>query len=201
LAGVRLVQRKPRVVDEQARQPVGDGAVGAAVEVSMAGDHTLEIVPSGQTARVTLRTASGHELLAFEIEVTAAGAVVKGTAAALQIDAAKVSTRCDSFVVEARETIELRSAGRIVQEAGGSLEARASSIDLEAKQGAFRARANDDVQLLGEQILLNCDREPVVPRWASTPWVPPAPISKELQSGDQALLADLAAPVDTDGAE
>lgn len=40
---------------------------------------------------------------------------------------------------------------------------------LEARVGSVVARANDDVQLLGENVLLNCDRTAPVPDWVTAP--------------------------------
>ncbi len=187
-------QRRVQVVAGPRSVEAGD------VTVDLGDAHTLEIVPRAETARLTLKTALGAKLLELEIVVTSSGAVVRGTAGALEIEASRVSTSCDSFIVDAREQIQLRSGGGILQDAAGPLEARARSVDIEARRGDVRLRANDDVQLLGEQVLLNCDRSPPVPAWASEPWTPSAPIAKEAQSGDPALIADVVGLLDGHGA-
>lgn len=162
-------------------------------------EHVLEIVPLSDAAVITLRSASSAVLLSFEVAITPAGAVVRGKAAALEIDASRVATRCDEFLVDARERIELRSRGTITQSAEGTVRVTGGDMEVDASVGGVRVRANDDVQLLGEQILLNCDRPSPTPAWAA----PPAPevelLPRRDDSGDRDLI-DTIAPQATDGA-
>ncbi|HXJ19462.1 MAG TPA: hypothetical protein VMT03_04445 [Polyangia bacterium] len=89
-----------------------------------------------------------------EIVLTAAGPVIRAAAAALEITAASdIVARCDQFRVEAR----------------GSFSVRAGEVAVTARTGGVAIRANDDVALNGEQVLLNCDRDPPLPSWLPGP--------------------------------
>ncbi len=156
--------------------------------------------PRPQAALVTLRNAQDDVLLSFEIEITPAGAVVRGRAAALEIDASTVATRCDEFRVEARDRIELRSGGVINQEAQAGIRVAGGDVEVQASPGAVRVRANDDVQLLGEQVLLNCDRQPPLPAWTGAPAALPAPVPRAGHAGDAELVDALGVRTSSDAA-
>jgi hypothetical protein len=99
---------------------------------------------------------------AVEIELgwSPAGPVARVRAARIDVDTtADINVRCKSFQVQASEGINLR--------AGGAFESSAEAVELEARTGRIVARANDDVQLLGEEVLLNCDRTPPIPSWVA----------------------------------
>jgi hypothetical protein len=123
-----------------------------------------------------------QESVAVEIAITAQGPVIRASAAALEIESATdISARCARFTVEARESVTLR-APEITYQASGVLRAEGSSIALDAKAGDVRIRANDDVQVLGEQVLLNCERDAVMPNWLPKP--PEATLPREDITGD-----------------
>jgi len=68
--------------------------------------------------------------------------------------------------------IVLTAAGPVIRAAAAALEITAASFAVQAGQVALTARtgdvairANDDVALNGEQVLLNCDRDPPLPSW------------------------------------
>jgi len=85
-----------------------------------------------------------------EIVLTAAGPVVRAAATALEITAASdIVARCDRFRVEARESFSVQ----------------AGEVEVTARTGGVAIRANDDVAVNGEQVLLNCDRDPPLPSW------------------------------------
>jgi hypothetical protein len=89
---------------------------------------------------VTIRGPAGEVLL--EVALTPAGPVLRFHAAQVQIDCqGSFNVRCGSFAVE--------TAGDIVQRAGGEM-------SLEARRGNVDVRANDDVNLNGERVRLNC---------------------------------------------
>lgn len=169
-----------------------DGTLSAQTRLVLGGGHTLEVMPRSQAAIVTLRSPRDQVLLSFEVVITPAGALVRGQAAALEIEASRVATRCDEFLVDARERIELRSAGEIIHQAAGSVHVAASDIDIGASIGAVRVRANDDVQLLGEQVLLNCDRPAPMPEWVAPPVPPPVLLERQDGTGDVELIRELA---------
>lgn len=96
---------------------------------------------------VTIRGPAGEVLL--EVVLTPAGPVLRFHAAAVQLDCkGSFNVRCDSF--------NLQTAGDIVQQAGGTLRAESNEISLEARRGNVDVKANDDVNLNGERVRLNC---------------------------------------------
>jgi hypothetical protein len=80
---------------------------------------------------ITLRGPEGEVLL--EVALTPAGPVLRFRAAQVQLDCTgAVEVRCESFHVQAGE------------------------MTLEASRGNVDVRANDDVNLNGERVRLNC---------------------------------------------
>ena len=139
-----------------------------------------------------------QEPLQIEITMTARGPLVRAAATSLVIDAAEeISARCERFSIEARDTVELR-ARESVQCASGGIRSEAAAIDMQATLGDVRMRANDNVQLLGEQVLLNCEREAPVPEWEAAQeslralvGFSEATVPREDACGDPELLARL----------
>ena len=129
-------------------------------EVQLRGGHVVEISSSEAGATLRLRGREGDGGIEIEIGWSPQGPVARLRAARIDLEAtADVSVRCNRFEVQAAEGISLTSRG--------DLTASAEAVEVEARTGRIVARANDDVQLLGEQILLNCDRSPAVPDWVT----------------------------------
>jgi len=164
-------------------------------EVRLRGGQVVEIASREDGALVRLAQGGGDPR-AVEIEVawSADGPVARVRAVRIEVETtADMSLRCKSFQVQAAEGIHLS--------AGADLKTTAQAVELEARTGRIVARANDDVQLLGEQILLNCDRSPPLPDW-----VPQAPglmmgelLALTESSGDPELLATVKGLRDEDG--
>lgn len=96
---------------------------------------------------VTIHGPAGEVLL--EVVLTPAGPVLRFHAAEVQLDCkGSFKVRCESFDVQA--------TGDIVQQAGGTLRAESNEMSLEARRGNVDVRANDDVNLNGERVRLNC---------------------------------------------
>lgn len=114
------------------------------------------VLPSGRALEtesheeediVRVRSPKGAYVLT--IKLTDEGPVVRVEGGSLEVSAAKkLSLDCDELAVRARQnaTIEL----------GGALKVDASAIEL---------RANDDVSLHGERVLLNSDDPPMPMSW------------------------------------
>ena len=151
--------------EPRAAQPAPSAAPATErQEILLRGGHLMEIASrdDGATLRVRAADHRGAGPGAVEIELgwSDAGPVVRVRAARIDVDTtADINVRCKSFQVQASEGIHLR--------AGGVLESSAEAVELEARTGRIVARANDDVQLLGEEVLLNCDRTPPIPAWAA----------------------------------
>ena len=110
--------------------------------------------------------------LCLSIRLDATGPVVNVRAAALRVASrGDLSVECDRFEVAARQEIALVSAGGITQDAHGDVVIRADGeIATEAdgqqhhaRLGNVDIRANDDVMLDGERVMLNGPRAFAVP--------------------------------------
>jgi hypothetical protein len=143
--------------------------------------------PKGRGAILRL-VHPGQQSVAVEITITAQGPMIRASAAALEIESATdITARCQRFTVDARDSVTLR-APEITCQASESLRAEGRSIELDAKAGDVRIHANDDVQVLGEQVLLNCERDAVLPSWLPEP--PVAMLPREDTTGDSSLLGE-----------
>lgn len=143
----------------------------------------MELTPHGDRAVLRVLDANDRPGLELEIVVGSAGPTVRIRAQSVELDAVgDVALRCDAFQVEARQGINLR--------AGGAATLDAHAVKIGARVGAAVIQANDDVQLLGEQVLLNCDRQPPMPQWVQSA-APPEHVPLAASSGDAPLLATL----------
>jgi len=164
----------------------------ASQAVTLDDERALEVTPEPGGALLRLRSSRPGEALELEIRFEPSGPVVRVKAAELEITASRrIVARCDEFAVEARESIRLESAGTISQRAAGEAAIAAGNLAVDTSPGAIRLHANDDVQLLGELILLNCDRTPPMPAW-----IPPgrgqiAALPPALATGDAEVLAEM----------
>jgi hypothetical protein len=141
-----------------------------------------ELVPISRGALLRIGHDRGGETLDITITITAEGPIVRARAAALEIESdGDLVARCERFRVEARESIEMVTPG--------SLLSRGRRVDVEATHGSLRMKANDNVQLLGENILLNCEPStPPMPGWAlRSPEVPQPTVPVSTISGLEEL--------------
>lgn len=163
-------------------------AIVPGVAVGMGWVATLEAGDHG--ALVRLRNAQ-RGTVNVEIVLTEEGPVIRASVAALEITAeTDVRVSCDRFLVEARESFGVR-AGQISHEASGALRATASEVAVTARSGGVAIRANDDVSVHGEQVLLNCDREPLVPAWVPRPSSVEVTLPASAEHGDAEVLREL----------
>lgn len=139
--------------------------------------------------------SDGHAPLEISIEMSPAGPVLRVCAAAVEMQAERVAVDCKEFALRAQNLIDMRSGGDMISLADGRHDVSAKRVSVEATVGSVALKANDDVQLLGEQVLLNCERPTSMP-----PWLPkverrasdPNPVPLSAASGDASLLGDLA---------
>jgi len=160
----------------------------APAMVSLSEGWTAELrSAAGGAARLRVARPEGGATLEISIVITAGGPAIRAHAASLEIESdTDLVARCQRFRVEASQSVDLVT--------GGTLRAEGRRLELEATHGSARIHANDDVQLLGENVLLNCDPAPVaMPAWAvpsrglPTPTVPVEPV----YSGDASLADEL----------
>jgi hypothetical protein len=161
--------------------PVGHGR---SIEVQTTGDKTLLKVRGER-----------KQQLQIEIRFEAGEPVVSVAAATLALENVKnISASCETFAVNASKGIELRSGGDIVQTAAGDARVEGHRVDVQASVGAIRLKANDEVQALGEMILLNCEhpsKERPMPAWvaAGPSVIVETPASQT--SGDASVVDEL----------
>ncbi len=115
-----------------------------------------QLLPSGRSVEVdaaagreaiTVRAADGA--LELRIELTPAGPVVRLSAARLEIAAADVAVKCDTFAVDA-----------------------AAGVRVSA--GEFRVKTEESIHLNGATVRLNCTEDAVPP--APPPPTVPLPL-------------------------
>lgn len=159
------------------------------VALGMGWSLDVERRPRGATLRLF---HPDQQPVLVEITVTARGPVIRASAAALEIDAAdQILARCERFSIEARDVVSVR-AREIVHHAAERVHTEGSEIEMVARTGDVRMRANDDVQLLGEQVLLNCEREQPLPAW-----IPAGSCEVTLPRQDAGGTLDVAEALDT----
>ena len=164
-------------------------------------------IPLGQHGRVSLSSQDGRALVRIEaagrqdlelsIEMGPAGPVIRARAAVLDVQAETIAVGCRQFSVDASESLQLRSGGDLIAQAAGQHQTTAHEVGVTATHGSVRLRANDDVQLLGEQLLLNCERPAPLPAWLPRLEGGPAVsamVPLAAASGDASLLRDLEPP-------
>jgi len=171
----------------EAKRAEPDEAAPQASSTIALGDGwsaALSPLPGG----ALLRVGGGPERDCMEIVISLGreGPVLRARAAALEIETQRdIVARCESFRIEARQDIELIS--------GGTLQTQGRRIAIEATHGSAKVQANDNVQLLGENVLLNCEApKPVIPAWALPPTLPQPSLPAASTSGDQPLLKEVA---------
>jgi len=142
----------------------------------------LRRLDGGAVLRVS--RPSGGAPLELEIHLTDAGPVVRARASAIEIESdGDLVARCDRFRVEARKAIDLISSG--------ALRAEGREIALRATHGSAVVDASDDVQLLGEQVLLNCDRPAPLPAWVTVAPAPEHTVARQDEGGDAELFVSI----------
>jgi hypothetical protein len=184
---------QPELAVGTSDSPAAPPAARPPVVVPLGRGRTVEVQPADDAAVLRVR-GEGNRQLQIEVRFDASGPVVRVQANTLEVESAgAVSLNCETFSVDARRRIDLRSGGDIVQTAGGNARIDARDVKVEASPGAIRLKANDEVQALGEMILLNCEHprtETPIPAWAKGPRVL-AESPAEPTSGDASVIAEL----------
>jgi hypothetical protein len=180
-----MKQDTTNAVDMDGESAQADLAKGiATIPIGNGWSAALSPLPGGALLRVGQdATEPSMEIV---ISLTSDGPVLRARAASFEIEAQKdLVVRCERFRVEARESVEMVSRG--------TLQAQGRRVEIEATHGSARVLANDDVQLLGENVLLNCEHpQPSMPGWALlSPLAPTPTLAVENASGDTELVEHL----------
>lgn len=155
-----------------------------AVAIGDGWNAALSPLPGGAVLRVRRGESGGS--LEILISLSKDGPVLRARAAALEIETERdVVARCENFRIEARQNVEVVSAG--------TLRAEGRRVAIEATHGSAKVQANDNVQLLGENVLLNCEAPtPALPAWAlPAPSLPAPSLPTAPASGDPGLVQEL----------
>lgn len=125
-----------------------DGDRAAKSRLALASGREIEVSTADEGDWLTVRSREGACVLT--VLLTDAGPVLRFEGAALQVAATKsVEISCEDFRVKARN--ELSLAGR--------------AVDVRAHLGGVTVRADDDVAIDGERVLLNTSDGPEQLSW------------------------------------
>lgn len=166
----RSTQREPAVATEQDERPRDpfegiDLPAPAGGFVTPAG-RRYEI-EGGEVDRVTVRGPAGEVVLS--IEIGSRGPVLRFSCAEIDIAASeRLGLTARRVDVVASESLALRAGGSMHTKVsgdqhttvGGAVRTEASTMELQASRGPVRVLAAGAVQLDGEHIGLNDEREP-----------------------------------------
>lgn len=148
-----------------AKAPLSPPAV-----ISLGSGRKLETETDGDVDVIRVRARGGECVLT--VRVTDEGPVLSFAGAALEIATRSIDIACETLRVRstAGADIEIggdvkeRVAGSVSQEIQGALMTQARSVAM-ASEGGVDVRANDDVSLKGERVLLNSDDPPLPLTW------------------------------------
>jgi hypothetical protein len=171
------------------------GGAAPAVVVPLGAGRSIEVQAVGEGKTLLRVRGDRQQQLQIAIHFDANGPVVSVVAPTLELEAVeRIAASCESFSVDARDGIELRAGGDIVQRAGGTARVEGRRVEVEATPGAIRLKANDEVQVLGEMILLNCQHpsmETPMPDWIARPCVVDAGTPVAAASGDASVIDEM----------
>lgn len=147
---------------------------------------TLTVDGAPPESRVRIAHPRDPRVIEFVISLTDQGPVVRGSSARLEFEAEEIVHKCRSFAVEATDKVEIRSHADLHVEADAKASVGGAETTIFADAGDVQVRANDDVRLKGEMVLLNCERPAPPPDWVHAPL---EAIPVEAASGSPGLLA------------
>lgn len=149
------------LLDQVAEPPRGEPE---AKRMTLSSGRVVEATPEGEGRdRLTITSPSGE--VELEIRMTERGPLLRFRAADVELSAARdVKVSCNDFHVKAEGQIVHESGGDLKQRIGGSADVKvrrrmtlaARDTRVQAKRGNVQIEANDDVEILGERVKLNC---------------------------------------------
>jgi uncharacterized protein (DUF2345 family) len=111
-------------------------------------------VEGGASDRITVRNPQG--LVELSIRFTAEGPVLSFAAAAIDLTSeGEIRVDCERLSLRARKELTLTSGGDLRESVAGRASLEAHDVRIEARRGDVAVKANDDVRLDGERVLLN----------------------------------------------
>ncbi len=190
---MRYGGREPelKTVDDEAPAQLEELDVGARghATIPLRWDKTLAVESEADRERLLIRGASG--LVEVTIEVTPSGCRVL-------VHAQDLEVRADRELSFQAKTAHF-AAENVTIHASEALNVSAGKVAMAAERGSFTVRANDDVKVDGERVLLNCDEPAPVPGWmkrelAAEPETADRTVPLEHASGDADLAVEWTKP-------
>jgi hypothetical protein len=123
--------------------------------LQLVGDQQLVIEDHGDRNRIFFRGPDGR--VSLSIEVTANGPILRFDGPGLAIETTgPLAINAETLSLHGRQGLTLSSGGDAGIQIAGSLESSARIQTIRAELGDVCLKANDDVRLIGERVLLNC---------------------------------------------
>jgi hypothetical protein len=123
--------------------------------MALVGDQQLVLERRRRDNLLQIIGADGHVTLSLQI--TPAGAVLRFEGASLMIQAdGDLAVSAKRIAIHGREEVRITSGGDATIGVAGDLETTARIQNITAELGNVNVKANDDVKLNGERILVNC---------------------------------------------
>jgi hypothetical protein len=128
---------------------------GVRQSIQLVGNQRLVVDRSQSVDRIVLLGPEGQ--LSLTIEVSKEGPILKFDTPGLVIETAgQLAINADRVSIHGREKLNLSCDGDASLKVAGDLETSARIQTIRAELGNVNVKANDDVCLKGERILLNC---------------------------------------------
>ncbi len=123
--------------------------------LALAGQQQLQIVTANGHSHLHLVGSDGKARL--HIEVTPDGPVLHLEGAGLKVEVhGDLSLTADRLALVGRRELSLRSGGDLVMHAQQDIHSEARIQNIKADLGNVNVKANDDVRLNGERVMVNC---------------------------------------------
>lgn len=151
-------EHHPRDAIEARDEQAGGGTAALAERQAdtriTVGGHVLVVERTAEGGLLRLLSPDGAKPI--EIEVTAAGPILRlGHGLAIAV-AGKLDIAAEELSLHAQRGLELRSEGTLSVRAEGDMTMEAEAHAIEARLGDVSIKANDDVIAVGERIRMNC---------------------------------------------
>jgi hypothetical protein len=140
--------KKPRTPSERAARP-------APQTIDLIGGHALSLARSPRDNVLQIKTPDGR--VGVSITITPGGIQMSLTGAGLTLEAAgALAINAERLTLHGRDHVAITSDGDAAIRAAGDLRSEARIQTITANLGNVNIEANDDVELNGERVRLNC---------------------------------------------
>jgi len=131
-------------------------ATAAPTTLALAHGQTLAVETDPAGSVIRLVGADGQ--MTLTVHITPAGPVLQFGGAGLAIQAdGDLAVSARRLVLHGREEVTVCTDGDLTVRATGDLHSSARIQNLTAELGNVNVKANDDVRLNGERVMVNCD--------------------------------------------